>query len=191
MSEFLVIDSPLRGYAMPKSYSADLRERVIEAVEIEGASRREAAERFGVVSVRQSDGCSAGTRAEARAETARRKRISVGTACGADIGAGGRTTGPDLEGDRCGTAQAADSNQQECGLAVFRSTRHHLQKKACERQNSSDRTSPGRGGAGFESKACLIRPGWCLSTRLRSPPTWCGSGAALRGASCDRPRAAW
>ena len=34
---------------MPKSYSGDLRERVIEAVEIEGASRREAAERFGVL----------------------------------------------------------------------------------------------------------------------------------------------
>ena len=33
---------------MPKSYSGDLRERVIEAVEMEGASRREAAERFGV-----------------------------------------------------------------------------------------------------------------------------------------------
>lgn len=32
---------------MPKSYSCDLRERVIEAVE-EGASRREAAERFEV-----------------------------------------------------------------------------------------------------------------------------------------------
>lgn len=48
MSESLVIDSPLRGCAMPKSYSGDLRERVIEAVEIEGASRREAAERFGV-----------------------------------------------------------------------------------------------------------------------------------------------
>jgi transposase len=32
---------------MPKAYSCDLRERVIEAVE-EGASRHEAAERFGV-----------------------------------------------------------------------------------------------------------------------------------------------
>jgi transposase len=32
---------------MPKSYSGDLRERVIEAVEL-GASRREAAERFEV-----------------------------------------------------------------------------------------------------------------------------------------------
>jgi transposase len=33
---------------MPKAYSGDLRERVIQAVEHEGASRREAAERFGV-----------------------------------------------------------------------------------------------------------------------------------------------
>ena len=33
---------------MPKSYSGDLRERVIEAVTMEGLSRREAAERFDV-----------------------------------------------------------------------------------------------------------------------------------------------
>jgi transposase len=48
MSESLGIDSHFRGCAMPKSYSGDLRERVIEAVEIEGASRREAAERFDI-----------------------------------------------------------------------------------------------------------------------------------------------
>jgi transposase len=47
MSESLGIDSPLRGWAMPKAYSGDMRERVIEAVEI-GASRREAAEDIGV-----------------------------------------------------------------------------------------------------------------------------------------------
>ena|SRR5271165_3845124 len=47
MSESLNIDSPFRGWAMPKSYSADLRERVIEAVEM-GASRHEAADRFEV-----------------------------------------------------------------------------------------------------------------------------------------------
>ena len=47
MSESLCIDSPLRRLAMPKAYSGDLRERVIEAVET-GASRREAAERFEV-----------------------------------------------------------------------------------------------------------------------------------------------
>src|SRR6478736_3680315 len=47
MNESSCIDSPLRGRAMPKSYSGDLRERVIEAVE-GGASRRETAERFEV-----------------------------------------------------------------------------------------------------------------------------------------------
>jgi transposase len=47
MSESLCIDSPLGGLAMPKAYSCDLRERVIEAVQT-GASRREAAERFEV-----------------------------------------------------------------------------------------------------------------------------------------------
>jgi transposase len=47
MSESLDIDSLQRGWAMPKAYSFDLRERVIEAVEI-GASRREAAEHGGV-----------------------------------------------------------------------------------------------------------------------------------------------
>jgi transposase len=48
MSESFGTDSPLWGWTMPKAYSGDLRERVIEAVEHEGASRREAAERFGV-----------------------------------------------------------------------------------------------------------------------------------------------
>ena len=47
MSESLNIDSPFRGWAMQKSYSADLRERVIEAVAM-GASRHEAADRFEV-----------------------------------------------------------------------------------------------------------------------------------------------
>src|SRR5437764_385745 len=47
MSESLCIDSPLGGWAMPKAYSGDLRERVIEAVEM-GASRHEAADRYEV-----------------------------------------------------------------------------------------------------------------------------------------------
>src|ERR1700752_745210 len=48
MMETLCIDSPCRrGRAVPKAYSCDLRERVIEAVDA-GASRREAAERFEV-----------------------------------------------------------------------------------------------------------------------------------------------
>ena len=47
MSECLCIDSFAQGLAMPKAYSGDLRERVIEEVAM-GASRREAGERFEI-----------------------------------------------------------------------------------------------------------------------------------------------
>ena len=47
MSHCFSIDSRTRGVPMPKSYSCDLRERVIEMVEA-GASRHEAADHFGV-----------------------------------------------------------------------------------------------------------------------------------------------
>ncbi len=45
MSESGGIDSIFGGRSMPKPYSLELRERVVDAVET-GASRREAAERF-------------------------------------------------------------------------------------------------------------------------------------------------
>ena len=47
MGDYFGIDSRTRGTAMPKSYSCDLRQRVIGMVEA-GASRHEAAEHFGV-----------------------------------------------------------------------------------------------------------------------------------------------
>jgi transposase len=47
MGDSVGIDSPLGGGAMPKPYSADMRERVIARVEA-GASRREAAEHFEI-----------------------------------------------------------------------------------------------------------------------------------------------
>jgi putative transposase len=47
MGESVGIDSPFGGGAMPKSYSGDLRERVIETV-VSGVSRRAAAEAFEV-----------------------------------------------------------------------------------------------------------------------------------------------
>ena len=48
MSESLDIDSRVGDGRCQKSYSGDLRERVIEVVEIEGTSQREAAERFDI-----------------------------------------------------------------------------------------------------------------------------------------------
>jgi transposase len=47
MSESARLDSIFEGEAMPKPYSGDLRARVIEEIAT-GASRREAAERYGI-----------------------------------------------------------------------------------------------------------------------------------------------
>src|SRR6516162_1866136 len=47
MGESIGIDSLLGGWAMPKAYSGEMRERVIAEVE-SGASRREAAEEFAI-----------------------------------------------------------------------------------------------------------------------------------------------
>jgi len=47
IGESIGIDSLLEGWAMPKAYSGEMRERVIAEVE-SGASRREAAEKFAV-----------------------------------------------------------------------------------------------------------------------------------------------
>jgi hypothetical protein len=116
-------------------------------------------------------------------EAARRKRFSAGQVRAADFGGDCRTTRPDFGRDRCGAAQAADSYQPQLALAFSRSTRHYPQKKRCKPLNGSARTSPAHADVGFESKGCLIPPGWYFSTRLQSAPTWCASGAELRGAS--------
>jgi len=47
MSESIRLDSDSGGRTMPRAYSGDLRARVIEEIST-GASRREAAERYGV-----------------------------------------------------------------------------------------------------------------------------------------------
>jgi transposase len=85
---------------MPKAYSGDLRERVIEAVAA-GASRREAAERFEVSVAsavkwlqRWRDNNSAAPK------PARRKHFSAGRVCGADTRSDRPKAGPDFGGDR-------------------------------------------------------------------------------------------
>src|SRR5215831_5733728 len=106
MSESLDIDSPFRALTMPKSYSGDLRDRVIEAVEMEGASRREAAERFDISVSSAVKWGSAGRYPEYRAEAAWRKCVSIGSTQGVDIRSRYQTAGLDLEGDAVEATQA-------------------------------------------------------------------------------------
>jgi hypothetical protein len=56
-------------------------------------------------------------------------------------------------------------------------------KKACGQPSNTEPTWRERVGAGFDSRAILIRRDWSLSTRPRSRPTWSASGAVARVAS--------
>ena len=169
---------------MPKSYSVDLRKRVIEAVEA-GASRREAAERFEVdpsSAVRwlqrwnETGGCEPKPHGGS---------ISPLEPCAEQILALVAEQ-PDLTLEET-VAELRKRRIRTSTSSVarfFQRHKHHLQKKrVCALRNSTAPTWPRRADAGFGSKACLILLGWCLSTRLRSPPTWYGSMVAVRAAS--------
>ena len=169
---------------MPKSYSADLRRRVIEAVEA-GASRREAAESFGIdasSAVRwlrcwnESGRCAPKPRGGSVSPLERHaEQILALIAEQSDLTL--EETIAELRKRRIRTSKSAASRFFQRHDITFK------KKRVCGRQSSIAPTWPGRAGAGSESKACLIQPGWCLLTRLRSPPRWCGFGVAVREAS--------
>ena len=162
------IDSPFMEAGMPKAYSRDLRERVITAVET-GASRREAAERFEVSVASAVKWLQRWYRAEEqRAEAARQERFAVGRVRGRDFGSDRPTAGPDLGRNGCRTAQATDKTSRG---SLWRFLDRHnimLEKSAASSPTAASRCRRERATAGYESKVCLILPGWCLSTR---PPS--------------------
>jgi transposase len=125
MGESLCIDSPSRGLAMPKAYSGDLRERVIEAVET-GASRREAAERFEVSVSSAVKWLQRWRERRSAAPKLRGGSISPLEEFVTEILAlVAEQPDLDLGRDGCSAAQAADQNQPQLALAVFRPTQHH------------------------------------------------------------------
>ena len=168
---------------MPKPYSTDLRERAVEAVE-SGASRREVAEVFevGVSSVIRW--C--------------RRRSETGSV---EAKPSGGSTSPLEEHSEWLLALVAkqpDLTLKEILAAMAKQgiggsqsalqrffDRHNVsfKKKVCTRRSKSEPMSLAPADAGYESKACLIPPGWCLLTRPPLAQTWCGSGAAARAAS--------
>jgi len=172
MRESLRIDSPFMGAGMPKAYSRDLRERVITAVET-GASRREAAERFEVSVASAVKWLQRWYQQRSAAPKPRGGSVSPLEEFAVEI--------LDLIAQRpdltlvetvARTAQATDQNQPQLALAFSRPTQHHAQKKCCKQPNGSEQMWRERAAAGYESKVCLILPGWCLSTRPPSARTW-------------------
>jgi transposase len=151
-----------------------MRERVIETVEM-GASRREAAEHLGV-------SVSSAVRWLQRWDESR---------SAAPKPRGGSTSPLEADAERILalilersdlTLKETLAELRKRGIRTSRSAlsrfydRHDItfKKKACKPPNGSEQTWPARGDAGCESKACLIPPVWCLSTKPPSVPTWCG-----------------
>ena len=121
MSESAGIDSFLER-AMPKPYSVDLRARVIEDVE-SGASRREAAERYGirpsvvviwVQRFEQSGGVAAKPSGGSISPLEQHAEFLLGLIA----------AGPDAGRDRRGDAQTPDRRQPQRGVAVLSSPQH-------------------------------------------------------------------
>ena len=168
---------------MPKPYSIDLRGRVIEDVET-GASRREAAKRYGlspsvvVIWVRRFEETGSVAAKPSGGSTSpleKHAKFLLGADC--------QQARPDAGRDRGGDAQTQDRRQPQRGVAVLRPAQHQLQKKLCTRWSRSARTWPAPAAAGCATKACLTRRGWCSSTRPPPTPRWCGCAAVLRVAS--------
>ena len=111
---------------MPKPYSVDLRARVIEEVET-GASRREAAERYGispsvvviwVQRFEETGSVAAKPSGGSTSPLEQHAEFSAGSDC--------QPAGADAGRDRRGDAQTPDSRQPQRGVAVLRSPQHQL-----------------------------------------------------------------
>src|SRR6516162_8312409 len=160
------------GAGMPKAYSRDLRERVITAVETGCVATRGGGAFRGQRGFGGKMAAALVSAEERRPEAARREHFAAGRVLGRDFGSDRPAAGPELGRNGCRTAQATDQNQPQFALAFSRPTQHHSQKKPCKQPNGSEQMWRGRAAGGYESKVCLILPGWCLSTRPPSARTW-------------------
>src|SRR5258707_7473019 len=151
MGEAIGIDSLLGGWAMPKAYSGEMRERVIAEVE-SGASRREAAEEFAVSAstaviwvkcFRQTGRCAARGGSISPLEKH------------ADFLLGLIEKRPDLTLDE--VVLAMRKHKIPGGrAAVWRFFKRHkitFKKKACAQRSKSARTWRGRAGAGITTNS--------------------------------------
>src|ERR1700676_5487480 len=141
---------------MPNPYSAEMRERVIARVE-SGASRREAAEHFEIS-------------ASAAVKWLQRWRDDGSSTA---MPHGGSTSPLEKQANwlLALIAKQPDLTLDEVLVAMRK------------RRVAGSRTALWRVGAGFESKACLIRPDWCSLTRPRPIQKWCGLAAVAHAAS--------
>src|SRR5580658_995612 len=171
MRESLRIDSPFMGAGMPKAYSRDLRERVITAVET-GASRREAAERFEVSVASAVKWLQRWYQQRSAAPKPRGGSVSPLEEFAVEI-LDLIAQRPDLTlVETVAELRKRGSKPAAARSGVFSTDTTSRSKKCCKQPNGSEQMWRERAAAGYESKVCLILPGWCLSTRPPSARTW-------------------
>jgi transposase-like protein len=149
---------------MLRAYSADMRARVIARVE-SGASRREAAKHFDVSPstavkwvrcFRDTGQCAAEPCGGSTSPLEKHAKWLLALI----------TKQPDLTLDEwsrpCASAKSRVAVPRCGGCSIAMGS---ASKKACGRRSRSERTWREHADAGSASNACLIRNGWCLSTR--------------------------
>src|SRR5437762_12817043 len=151
---------------MPRCYSGDLRERVIEAVE-KGASRREAAEHFDVSVSSAIKWLQRWHESKSAAPKPRGGSVSPLEEFAAQILARVAEQ-PDL------TLVEIVAKLRKQRIRTSRSSlwrfldRHDITlKKACKPPSGSAPMGPAPADAGCGRRACLIPPDWCLRSEER------------------------
>jgi transposase len=157
MGESNGIDPLLGGWAMPKAYSGDMRQRVIAEVE-SGASRRAAAEEFAVSAstaiiwvkcFRETGRCAAKPRGGSISPLEEY----------ADFLFGLIEKQPDLTLDEVVLAKRKHKIPgSRTAVCASLSVTRLPSKKACAQRSRSARTWRGRAEAGCENRACLMPP---------------------------------
>src|SRR5437870_762341 len=168
------IDSLLGGWAMPKAYSGEMRERVIAEGE-SGASRREAAEEFAVSAstaviwvkcVRQTGRCAAKPRGGSISPLEKHADFLLGLI----------EKQPDLTLDE--VVLAMRKHKIPGGrTAVWRFfKRHKITFKKKPARSGARARGRGAGAPALDARtgACLIPLDWSSSTRPPPIPRWCG-----------------
>jgi len=182
MSESAGIDDS-GGQSMPRPYSNDLRARVIEEIEA-GASRREAAERYelspSVVVIwaqrwEQTGSVAAKPSGGSTSPLEEYAEFLLGLI----------VEQPDLTLDEIVAAMRRKRipGSRSAVWRFFERRNISFKKKLCTRRSKNARKSPAPASVGCDSKACLTRRNWYLSTRRGRAPAWCGSAAAVRAES--------
>ena len=168
---------------MPRPYSMDLRERVIEAIAA-GASRRETAEQFGLSA---SVVIIWAQRYHATGNIA--PKPSGGSVSPLeeheDFILGLIKEQPDMTLDEIVAAmkKAKITASRTAVWRFFDRRDITFKKKLCMRKSKGGPSAPARADVGSESSACLTPQDWCLSTRPALAPPWCGSEDAVCEAS--------